>query len=157
MERTLLVELHKFGAKSSFPRLSSNERNASNWRLLQGNDGALPVTARRAKRENGGLGENPPGSTMTYWAGRGGLSPAPRPRVRFAHSSYASYISVCNLTGFPGYTPDPPGLAGWSRGDTPSKGRFPSHSSLFANLYQLHKLVELHHCLDSEHPGPKDL
>jgi hypothetical protein len=28
--------------------------------------GALPVTARRAKRENGGLGEDPPGSTMTY-------------------------------------------------------------------------------------------
>ena len=27
---------------------------------------ALPVTARRAKRENGGLGEDPPGSTMTY-------------------------------------------------------------------------------------------
>ena len=27
---------------------------------------ALPVTARRAKRENGGLGEVPPGSTMTY-------------------------------------------------------------------------------------------
>jgi hypothetical protein len=41
MERTLLVELHKFGAKSSFPRLSSNERNASNWWLLQGSDGAL--------------------------------------------------------------------------------------------------------------------
>jgi hypothetical protein len=28
-------------------------------------DEALPVTARRAKRENGGLGEDPPGST-TY-------------------------------------------------------------------------------------------
>jgi hypothetical protein len=27
-------------------------------------DGAVPVTARRAKRENGGLGEDPPGSTM---------------------------------------------------------------------------------------------
>ena len=27
----------------------------------------IPVTARRAKRENGGLGEDPPGSTMTYW------------------------------------------------------------------------------------------
>jgi hypothetical protein len=25
------------------------------------------VTARRAKRENGGLGEDPPGSTMTYY------------------------------------------------------------------------------------------
>jgi hypothetical protein len=32
----------------------------------QGSEGALPVTARRAKRENGGLGEDPPGSTMTY-------------------------------------------------------------------------------------------
>jgi hypothetical protein len=29
-------------------------------------DLAVPVTARRAKRENGGLGEDPPGSTMTY-------------------------------------------------------------------------------------------
>jgi hypothetical protein len=26
----------------------------------------MPVIARRAKRENGGLGEDPPGSTMTY-------------------------------------------------------------------------------------------
>jgi hypothetical protein len=26
-------------------------------------DGADPVTARRAKRENGGMGEDPPGST----------------------------------------------------------------------------------------------
>jgi hypothetical protein len=66
MERTLLVELHTFGAKWSFPRLSSNERNASNWWLLQGSEGALPVTTHRANRENGGLGEDPPGSTMTY-------------------------------------------------------------------------------------------
>jgi hypothetical protein len=29
-------------------------------------DQALPVTARRAKRENGSLGEDPPGSTLTY-------------------------------------------------------------------------------------------
>jgi hypothetical protein len=35
----------------------------------QGSDGALPVTARRAKRENGGLGEDPPGSTMTLLTG----------------------------------------------------------------------------------------
>jgi hypothetical protein len=39
----------------------------------QGSEGALPVTARRAKRENGGLGEDPPGSTMT-----GALGTAPR-------------------------------------------------------------------------------
>jgi hypothetical protein len=26
----------------------------------QGSDGTIPVTARRAKRENGGLGEDPP-------------------------------------------------------------------------------------------------
>jgi hypothetical protein len=31
-----------------------------------GSNGTLPVTARRAKRENGGLGEDPPGSTITY-------------------------------------------------------------------------------------------
>ena len=49
------------------PRLSSNERNASNWRLLQDSEGTLPVTACRAKRENGGLGEDPLGITMTYW------------------------------------------------------------------------------------------
>jgi hypothetical protein len=29
-------------------------------------DGALPTTTCRAKRENGGLGEDPPESTMTY-------------------------------------------------------------------------------------------
>jgi hypothetical protein len=33
---------------------------------LRSSDQALEVTARRAKRENGGLGEDPPGSTMTY-------------------------------------------------------------------------------------------
>jgi hypothetical protein len=27
---------------------------------------AVPVTARRAKRENGGLGEDPPESPMAY-------------------------------------------------------------------------------------------
>jgi hypothetical protein len=35
----------------------------------QGSYGAVPVTARRAKRENGGLGEDPPGSTMTLLTG----------------------------------------------------------------------------------------
>jgi hypothetical protein len=34
--------------------------------LLPSSDQALPVTARRAKRENGGLGEDPPGSTLIY-------------------------------------------------------------------------------------------
>jgi hypothetical protein len=34
---------------------------------LHGSDGALSTTARRAKRENGGLGEDPPGSPkMTH-------------------------------------------------------------------------------------------
>jgi hypothetical protein len=33
---------------------------------LQSSDGALHTTARRAKRENGGLGEDPPGSPMTH-------------------------------------------------------------------------------------------
>jgi hypothetical protein len=33
---------------------------------LGSSDQALPVTARRAKRENEGLGEDPPGSTITY-------------------------------------------------------------------------------------------
>jgi hypothetical protein len=36
------------------------------WMISQGNYGAVPVTARRAKRENGGLGEDPPGSTIRY-------------------------------------------------------------------------------------------
>jgi hypothetical protein len=34
--------------------------------FTEGSYGALPVTARRAKRENGGLGEDPSGSTITY-------------------------------------------------------------------------------------------
>jgi hypothetical protein len=33
---------------------------------LQSSDGTLPTTARRAKRENGGLGEDPPGSPMSH-------------------------------------------------------------------------------------------
>jgi hypothetical protein len=33
--------------------------------------GALLPTARRAKRENGGLGEDPPESTMTYYLSSG--------------------------------------------------------------------------------------
>ena len=36
-------------------------------------DQALPMTALRAKRENGGLGEDPPGSTMTYCFLPGGI------------------------------------------------------------------------------------
>ena len=36
------------------------------WMFSQDSYGAVPVTARRAKRENGGLGEDPPGNTMTY-------------------------------------------------------------------------------------------
>ena len=36
------------------------------WIFSQGSEGVVPVTARRAKRENGGLGEDPPGSMMTY-------------------------------------------------------------------------------------------
>jgi hypothetical protein len=32
-------------------------------------DGALPTTARRAKRENGGLGEDPPGKSDDTPAG----------------------------------------------------------------------------------------
>ena len=40
----------------------------------QGSDGALPVTARRAKRENGGLGEDPPGSTINLLAGPSDVS-----------------------------------------------------------------------------------
>jgi hypothetical protein len=42
------------------------EQVLQTWMFNQGIGGALPVTARRAKRENGGLGEDPPGSTMTY-------------------------------------------------------------------------------------------
>jgi hypothetical protein len=44
----------------------------------QGEDGALPATARRAKRENGGLGEDPPGSTMTYLTGPSDLDVQPK-------------------------------------------------------------------------------
>ena len=35
---------------------------------------ALPTTARRAKRENGGLGEDPPGSPMSHLSYRSGNS-----------------------------------------------------------------------------------
>jgi hypothetical protein len=55
----------------------------------RGSEGASPVTARRAKRENGGLGEDPLGSTMTYLQAlrSGRLGPRPS-RARFARPSY---------------------------------------------------------------------
>jgi hypothetical protein len=39
----------------------------------QGSNGALPITARRAKRENGALGEDPPGSYDDLLTGRSDL------------------------------------------------------------------------------------
>jgi hypothetical protein len=42
---------------------------------IQSSDGALPTAARRAKRDNGGLGEDPPGDDL-----RTGVSPDPRDR-----------------------------------------------------------------------------
>jgi hypothetical protein len=36
------------------------------WIFSEGSYGAVPVTARRAKRENGGLGGIPQEVTMTY-------------------------------------------------------------------------------------------
>jgi hypothetical protein len=47
------------------PSYQFNSLDTSNA-FSQGRDGALPMAARRAKRENGGLGEDPPVSTMTY-------------------------------------------------------------------------------------------
>jgi hypothetical protein len=41
--------------------------------LSQGSYVAVPVTARRAKRDNGGLGEDPPGNTMSLLTGRSDL------------------------------------------------------------------------------------
>jgi hypothetical protein len=43
------------------PSLSKYQTNQ-----LQRSDGAQPTTAGRAKRENGGLGEDPPGNPMTH-------------------------------------------------------------------------------------------
>jgi hypothetical protein len=37
--------------------------------VTHGSDGAVPVTAPRAKRENGGLGEDPPGKYDDLLAG----------------------------------------------------------------------------------------
>jgi hypothetical protein len=60
MERTQLVELHNLGlSRRSLFCLPMNAMHP-----IGGSYQA--VTARRAKRENGGLGEDPPGSTMTY-------------------------------------------------------------------------------------------
>ena len=45
----------------------------------------VPVTARRAKRENRGLGQGPPGSTMTYCQvthGSDGAVPVTAPRAK---------------------------------------------------------------------------
>jgi hypothetical protein len=55
-----------FSFEPFFPRVSPPDLPADLPRCqidqLQSSDGALPTTARRAKRENGGLGEDPPGS-----------------------------------------------------------------------------------------------
>jgi hypothetical protein len=44
----------------------SKQRKENDFQAKQHtSDGPLPTTAGRAKRENGGLGEDPPGSPMT--------------------------------------------------------------------------------------------
>ena len=47
-------------------RRRSSEASPGSLGLNQGSYGAVPMTACRAERENEGLGEDPPGSTMTY-------------------------------------------------------------------------------------------
>jgi hypothetical protein len=53
--------------------------------LSQGNEGDLPVTARRAKRENGGLGEDPPRSTMDLLSGPSDLDAQSRQFLPISH------------------------------------------------------------------------
>jgi hypothetical protein len=83
-----LVGLAKRAAQGLRERVPQKNSHRTSWGILPqtpvfslrsacctrpgGNsDGALPVTTRRAKRENGGLREDPPGSTMTgfHWLG----------------------------------------------------------------------------------------
>jgi hypothetical protein len=69
-------EARKRGSGGGFPRkyddlltgpsdLDVHTRQICDVLAWLSSDLALPVTARRAKRKNGGLGEDPPGSTMT--------------------------------------------------------------------------------------------
>jgi hypothetical protein len=70
------MELYRDSAPSKARKLGSGggspgskmtyQQVVRTWMFSQGSDGAVPVTARRAMRENGGLGEDPSGSTMTY-------------------------------------------------------------------------------------------
>jgi hypothetical protein len=52
------------GSPKSDPPGGASDLSNHQTNQLQSSDGALPTTARRAKRESGGLG-NPPGSLMT--------------------------------------------------------------------------------------------
>jgi hypothetical protein len=60
-------EARKQGSGGGSPRKYDDlVTGPSTWMLSQSTYGAVPPTTRRAKRENGGLGKDPPGSTMTY-------------------------------------------------------------------------------------------
>jgi hypothetical protein len=60
-------EARKRGSGGGSPRKYNDLiTGRSDLDVGQGSYGAVPVRASRANRENGGLGEDPPGSTMTY-------------------------------------------------------------------------------------------
>jgi hypothetical protein len=78
----LIARAHEGPSEASQGGLGSNPRNVrlfnskssagkalyahSTWMFSQGRYGVAPETTCRAKRENWGLGEDPPGGTMTY-------------------------------------------------------------------------------------------
>jgi hypothetical protein len=62
-------EVRKRGSRGGYPRKHDDLLTGPSDSDIQSRhlwSSKLQVTARRAKRENGGLGEDPPGSTMTY-------------------------------------------------------------------------------------------
>ena len=62
----------KRGSGGGYPRKYDDLQQVRRTWISQSSYGAVPVTASRAKRENGGLGEDPPGSPTTHhhWQNR---------------------------------------------------------------------------------------
>jgi hypothetical protein len=77
--------------------------------LSQGNQGALPMTACRARRDNGGLGEDPPGGTMGLLIGPSDLDVQSR-HVDLRYSGWFLAPFGGQLTPSYGVLPEDPPL-----------------------------------------------
>ena len=87
---------------------ASDKRSQPKNMFSQSTYGAVPVTARRAKRENGGLGEDPPGSPMTYCTGPSDLDAQPSDILhKLQTTNYLTKITPVQRQRHPSETPAP--------------------------------------------------